>query len=189
MNLTGVKKILFTQDEIEKRIEQLGQQITEDYRDKNPVIIGILKGTMYFVADLTRKIDTHINVDYISIGVYPGYNKKTGIVRINKDLDIDISGRHVLMIENIIKTGLTVGYLIQNLEARRPASVKICTLLTNTQKRLVNIPIEYSGFEVPDTFVVGYGLDYKQQFRNLPYIAEFDDTEYEDMDPTMPFNE
>jgi hypoxanthine phosphoribosyltransferase len=179
MNLTGVKKVVFTKNQIKNRIEELGRQISLDYRDKNPVIISILKGTMYFVADLTRSLDIPVNIDFMSIGVYTGITKKSGVVRINKDLDIDITGRHVLLIEGIINTGLTVGYLVQNLEARRPASIKLCTLLNNQSKRLMNLPLEYVGFEVPDTFMVGYGLDYNQEYRHLPYIAEFDKALYE----------
>lgn len=179
MNLTGVKRVVFSEEQIKNRVEELGKQISQDYRDKSPIIISILKGTMYFVADLTRSLDIPVNIDFMSIGVYPGITKKSGVVRINKDLDIDISGRHVLLIEGIINTGLTVGYLVQNLEARRPASIGLCTLLNNQSKRLMNLPLKYVGFEVPDTFMVGYGLDYNQEYRHLPYIAEFEKALYE----------
>lgn len=178
MNLTGVKKTIFTEEEIKKRVRELGKQISEDYKDKHPLLISVLKGTMYFIADLTRQIDISINIDFMSIGVYPGINKNTGVVRINKDLDIDITGRHVLMIDNIINTGLTMGYLVQNMESRKPASIKICTLLNNPNKRLMNIPLEYIGFNVADNYLIGYGLNYTQEFRHLPYIAEFDELEY-----------
>jgi len=179
MNLTGVRKVIFSEGEIKKRVEELGKQISLDYREKSPVMVSILKGTMYFVADLTRSLDIPVNIDFMSIGVYPGVTKKSGVVRINKDLDIDITGRHVLLVEGIINTGLTIGYLVQNLEARRPASIKLCTLLNNQSKRLMNLPLEYVGFEVPDTFMVGYGLDYNQEYRHLPYIAEFDRASFE----------
>ena len=175
MNLSGVKKVLYTEEEIKKRVEELGKQISKDYKDKHPVLISVLKGTMYFVADLTRQLDIQVNIDFMSIGVYPGAEKNTGIVRINKDLDINISGRHIIIIEDIINTGLTMGYLVQNMEARKPASIKVCTLLNNPYKRLMNIPLEYIGFQVPDTCLVGYGIDYNQDFRHLPYIAEFDE--------------
>jgi len=159
---------------IKNRVKELGRRISEDYRDKHPVLISVLKGTMYFVADLTRELDIPVNIDFMSIGVYPDITRKTGIVRINKDLDLNITGRHVLMIEDIINTGLTIGYLVQNMEARKPASIKICTLLNNPSKRLMNIPLEYVGFDVPDLVLVGYGIDYRQEYRHLPYIAEFD---------------
>jgi hypoxanthine phosphoribosyltransferase len=177
MNLTGVKRILFSEEMIRNRVKELGRQISEDYRDKHPILISVLKGTMYFIADLTREMDIPVNIDFMSIGVYPGITKNTGVVRINKDLDLNITGRHVLMVEDIINTGLTIGYLVQNMEARKPASIKICTLLNNPSKRLVNIPLEYVGFEVPDVLMVGYGIDYKQEYRHLPYIAEFSEEE------------
>ena len=178
MILTGVKDVIFSEEVIKKRVGELGRQISEDYRDKHPILISVLKGTMYFVADLTRQLDIPVNIDFMSIGVYPGITKNTGIVRINKDLDINITGRHVLMIEDIINTGLTMGYLVQNMEARKPASIKVCTLLNNPYKRLMNIPLAYVGFQVPDIYLVGYGIDYNQEYRHLPYIAEFDEAEY-----------
>lgn len=174
MSLTGVKRIIFTEEQIKDRVAELGKQISEDYRGKHPVLISVLKGTMYFIADLTRQLDIPVNIDFMSIGVYPGASKNSGIVRINKDLDLNITGRHVLFVEDIINTGLTIGYLVQNMEVRKPASIKICTLLNNPQKRLMNIPLEYVGFDVPDIFLVGYGLDYNQDYRHLPYIAELD---------------
>jgi hypoxanthine phosphoribosyltransferase len=163
---------------IQNRVRELGRMISEDYRDKHPILISVLKATMFFVADLTRALDIPVNIDFMSIGVYSGITKNTGVVRINKDLDLNITGRHVLMIEDIINTGLTIGYLVQNMEARKPASIKICTLLNNPSKRLVNIPLEYVGFEVPDVLLVGYGIDYNQEYRHLPYIAEFSEEEY-----------
>lgn len=177
MDLTGVKNILFNEEQISQRISVLGRQISDDYRDKHPILISVLKGTMYFIADLTRQMDIPVNIDFMSIGVYPVITKNTGIVRINKDLDINITGRHILMIEDIINTGLTMGYLVQNMEARKPASIKVCTLLNNPHKRLMNIPLAYVGFEVPDVMLVGYGIDYNQEFRHLPYIAEFNEDE------------
>ena len=174
MNLTEVKKIVFSEEEIKNRVLELGKQISEDYKDKHPILISVLKGTLYFMADLTRALDIPINIDFMSIGVYPGMSRNTGIVKINKDLDLNINGRHVLFVEDIINTGLTMGYLVQNMEARKPASVKICTLLNNPQKRLMNIPLEYVGFEVPDAYLVGYGLDHNQEYRHLPYIGEFE---------------
>lgn len=173
MDIKGLKRVVFSEDQLNQRIEELAGQINTDYADKNPVIICILKGPMYFVADLTRKLDIPVTIDFMSIGVYQGASIKTGVVRINKDLDLDISGKHVLIIEDIINTGLTMGYLVQNMESKKPADIKICTLLNNPRKRLVNIPLAYVGFEVPDIFLVGYGLDFEQNYRHLPYIAEF----------------
>lgn len=172
MSLTEVKRIVFSEEQIKDRVKELGQQICEDYKDKHPVLISVLKGTMYFIADITRTLDFPLNIDFMSIGVYQGITNNTGIVRINKDLDLNITGRHVLFVEDIINTGLTMGYLVQNLEARKPASIKICTLLDNPRKRLMKIPLEYVGFEVPDIFLVGYGLDHNQEYRHLPYIGE-----------------
>lgn len=174
MSLTGVKRIIFTEEQIKSKVSELGEQISKNYKDKHPILISVLKGTMYFVADLTRQLDIPVNIDFMSIGVYQGLAKNSGIVRINKDLDLNITGRHVLFVEDIINTGLTMGYLVQNMEARKPASIKICTLLNNPQKRLMNIPLEYVGFEVPDIFLVGYGLDYNQEYRHLPYIGELE---------------
>lgn len=174
MNLTRVKRIVFSEEQIKQRVLELGRQISADYADKNPILVSVLKGTLYFMADLTRALDIQVSIDFMSIGVYPGMSGNTGIVKITKDLDLNITGRHVLFVEDIINTGLTMGYLVQNMEARKPASVKICTLLNNPQKRLMNIPLEYVGFEVPDVYLVGYGLDYNQEYRHLPYIGEFE---------------
>jgi hypoxanthine phosphoribosyltransferase len=174
MNLTRLKRIVFSEEQIKQRVLELGKQISADYTDKDPILISVLKGTLYFMADLTRALDIQVSIDFMSIGVYPGMSGNTGIVKITKDLDLNITGRHVLFVEDIINTGLTMGYLVQNMEARKPASVKICTLLNNPQKRLMNIPLEYVGFEVPDVYLVGYGLDHNQEYRHLPYIGEFE---------------
>jgi hypoxanthine phosphoribosyltransferase len=177
VDIKGLKRVVFTEDQINERVSALAVQISADYAERHPVIISILKGTMYFAADLTRKLDIPLNIDFMSIGVYQGIAKNTGIVRINRDLDLSITGRHVLIIEDIINTGLTMGYLVQNLETRKPADIKICTLLNNPRKRLMNIPMEYVGFEAPDINLVGYGLDCGQEYRHLPYIAEYEKEE------------
>lgn len=173
MNLTKVGKIIYSQKDIEQEVKRLGMEISRDYKGKDPVLISVLKGTLYFLADLTRNIDIDINLDFMSIGVYSGGKNQSGIVRITKDLDIDITGRNVLIIEDIINTGLTLSYLVQNMEVRQPESIKICTLLDSPSKRLVNLPVAYKGFETPDAFLVGYGLDYNEDLRHLPYIAEY----------------
>lgn len=173
MNERNIGRVIITESELQKRVAELGKQISQDYKDKHPVIVGILKGAFYFVADLTRHITVPINVDFLAIGVYPEVSNQTGIVKITKDPDISIVNRHVIMVEDIVGTGLTLGYLYQHLESFKPKSLKICTLLDNPATRLVNIPIDYCGFTVPDVYVVGYGLDYQNEFRHLPYIAEF----------------
>lgn len=176
MKIPGMKRVFVTEEELQKRINELGKQIEKDYSGKHPILVSILKGSFYFLADLTRRIDIPLNIDFMAIGVYPGSTSHTGIVRISKDLDINITGRHVLIVEDIINTGLTLGYLVQQMEARKPASINICTLLDNPSIRLVNIPVEYSGFNMPDIYLAGYGLDKNEEFRHLPYIVEVDET-------------
>jgi len=173
MALSGIGKIIFSQEQIQKRIAEVGSEITRDYKDKDLVVVSVLKGSLYFVADLTRCIDLPLEVDFLSIGLSADPNQKAGAVRFTKDLDISIKGRDVLMAEDVIGTGLTLGYICQHLEASQPASLKICTLLDNPARRLLPINIDYRCFEMPDTFLIGYGLDYHEKYRNLPYIAEF----------------
>ena len=165
-------RIAFPEDKIHARIAELGKQITEDYAGKDLILIGVLKGSLYFLADLSRAIDLPVQIDFISIGMYPNSTGQTGVVRITKDLDYDIFGKHVLVIEDIMRSGLTTGYLMQNLEARGAASIQICTLLINPDQQLINIPVAYSGFEVSETRLVGYGMDVDEKGRNIPYIAE-----------------
>ena len=178
MHIPAIKRIIYTEEDIKNKVAELGAKITSDYSGKKPVFVSVSLGTTYFLADLTRRIDTELNIEFMLIGVYPETSKRTGVVKIIKDLDIDVEGRHVIMIEDIINTGLTMGYLVQNIESRKPASIKICTLLDRRVKRLMNIPLEYTGFVVPDIYLVGYGLDYEQEYRHLPYIAEFDIDKY-----------
>ena len=168
------KRIAFDEETIRKRVIALGQQISQDYAGKELILVSVLKGTLYFFADLTRAIDLPIRLDFISISVYPNATSQTGAVRITKDLDIDISGKHVLVIEDIIRTGLTTGYLVQNLESRMPASVKVCSFLVNPDQQLINVPIAYCGFQVPNTWLIGYGMDVNEKWRNLPHIVEVD---------------
>jgi hypoxanthine phosphoribosyltransferase len=151
----------------------MGQEINRDYQGKDLVIVGVLKGSLYFVADLTRQLTIPINIDFLSIGVRTGQTNKTGVVSFKKDLDISITDRHVLLVEDVIGTGLTLGYICQHLESAKPASLKICTLLDNPAERLLNINIAYRCFIMPDLYVVGYGLDHEGRYRNLPYIAEY----------------
>jgi hypoxanthine phosphoribosyltransferase len=168
------KRIVYDEDRLRERIRQLGRQIGEDYCGQYPILVSVLKGSLYFLADLTRAIDIPIQLDFIMIGTYTNATNQTGVVRIIKDLDLDITGRHVLLIEDIIRTGLTTGYLVQNLITRQPASVKVCTLLLNPEQQLINVPIAYTGFTISKTRLVGYGMDIGENGRNLPYIAELE---------------
>ncbi len=168
------KRIIFSADILKERIAAIGKQISKDYAGKELVLVSILKGSLYFFADLTREIEIPIQLDFITIGTYPNTTNQTGVVRITKDLDLDITNKHVLLIEDIIRTGLTTGYLVQNFAARRPASVKVCSLLVNPDQQLINVPIAYCGFEISDKWLVGFGMDVKEMGRNLPYIAEIE---------------
>ena len=170
------KRIVFSENDLKDRIQLIGRQIMHDYADQDLVLVGVLKGSFYFLADLTRAIDMPVGIDFISIGVYPGSTSQTGVVRITKDLDLDVSGKHVLIVEDITRTGLTTGYLVQNIEARQPKSVKVCSLLINPSQQLINVPIEYYGFEVSDTWMMGYGMDIDEKWRNLPYVVEVEKT-------------
>lgn len=172
MSSPGIGKTIYTEDQIRQRVAELGELINHDYQGEELVIVCILKGSLYFVADLTRFLTMPMIIEFLSIGTSHDENGKT-IVRFSKDLDINITGRHVLLVEDIIGTGFTLGYICQRLEDSKPASLKICTLLDNPADRLLPINIDYKCFTMPDMFVVGYGLDYKQHYRNLPYIAEY----------------
>ncbi|MDD2441048.1 MAG: hypoxanthine phosphoribosyltransferase [Eubacteriales bacterium] len=165
-------QIRFSTEKLQKRIRELGQEIGQDYAGQELILISVLKGSLYFFADLTRAIDLPIQLDFISIGTYPTTTNQKGIVRITKDLDLEITGKHVLLVEDIIRTGLTTAYLVQALLARMPASIKVCTLLSNPDEQLINVPIAYCGFVITATRLIGYGMDVREQGRNLPYIAE-----------------
>lgn len=171
------RKILFSEKAIQERIREIGRTISRDYADQELVLVGVLKGSLYFIADLTRAIDIPVLLDFMSIGTYPTTTNRQGIVRITKDLDLEITGRHVLIVEDITRTGLTTAYLVQNLMARQPASVKVCSLLVNPEQQLIDVPIAYTGFEITRTRLVGYGMDINEKGRNLPYIAEIDRTD------------
>jgi hypoxanthine phosphoribosyltransferase len=162
--------VVIGEDELQRRVRELGAEISRDYADRTPVLIAVLKGSFIFLADLARAITIPINLDFMAITRY-GAGKRGGAVRIEKDLDLAIAGREVLFIEDIVDTGLTLGYLVRNLQAREPASLAVCTLLDRRVRRLANLPIRYTGFEVPDRFLVGYGLDHREKYRNLPYLG------------------
>ena len=167
----GISKVLFTADEIQQRVLQLGQEISYDYEGCRPLLVGVLKGVVPFMADLIRAITIPLEVDFMAIASYSIETRDQGIVRLQKDLDRPLDGRHVLFVEDVIDTGLTLNYLLRNLKARGPATLKVCTLFEKPQRRLIKIPIRYKGFDLPDRFVVGYGLDYRELYRNLPFVG------------------
>jgi hypoxanthine phosphoribosyltransferase len=162
--------LLFSEPEIRQRLRTLGREITRDYRGRSPVLVSILKGGVVFLADLIRQIDLPLRVDFMSISKYRGAPQETGVVRILKDLDQAIGGEDVLIVEDIIDTGLTLSYLLTALWARQPASIEVCTLLDKSARRIPPLDIRYRGFDCPDHFVVGYGLDHGERYRNLPFI-------------------
>mgnify|MGYP001025604483 CR=1 FL=1 len=166
-----IKSILIDEEALQLKIKELGEQITRDYQEKELLVICILKGAVMFVSDLIKRIDLPLEIDFMAISSYGNSTKSSGIVRIIKDLNEEIKGKHILVVEDIIDSGLTLSYLIDNLKSREPASVAICTLLDKPDNRKTDIDIAYTGFVVPDEFVVGYGLDYAEKYRNLPFIA------------------
>ncbi len=167
----AISQILYTEEQINNRIFELASLINEDYKDKYPVFVGVLKGVFIFMADLLRKIEIDCDVDFLAISNYSSDARTRGVVRLVKDLDIPIEDRHVLFIEDVIDTGLTLNYLLRNLLERHPTSLKVCTLFNKPTRRLIELPIQYKGFDLPDKFIVGYGLDYNERFRNLPYVG------------------
>lgn len=164
------KKIVLTQEEIGKRVRAMGEEISRDYQGKEILCVGILKGAMVFLADLVRRLTVPAQFDFMAVSSYGASTKSSGVVRILKDLDCGIEGRHVLIVEDIVDTGLTLNYLVENLKSRGPASLKVCAFLDKPSRRLAPVDIHYNGLTIPDEFVVGYGLDYNESYRNLPYI-------------------
>lgn len=177
-----LERILLTREQIHEAVKKLGQQITKDYADRPPVMVGILKGAMMFFSDLVREIDLPLTTDFMSISSYGSSTKSSGVVRILKDLDRDISGRNVIVVEDIVDSGLTLSYLTDVLKTRNAASVSIVTLLDKPARRKVPLTVEYSCFSIPDSFVVGYGLDYDEKYRNLPDIGVLHPRIYTDQD-------
>jgi hypoxanthine phosphoribosyltransferase len=162
--------VLLSEEQIRRRIAEIGAEIARDYAGKPLKLVGVLKGSFVFMADLSRAIDLPIKVDFIGTTSYQG-TKSSGVVRITNDLSRPIEGEHILLVEDIVDTGLTMQYLLENLATRHPASVKVCALLEKPARAKVQIPIDYKGFSIPDEFVVGYGLDWDGRFRNLPYLG------------------
>ena len=166
--------ILLTEQQIQERIKQLGEQITEDYKDSVPLLVGVLKGAFIYMADLARSISLPVEFDFMAVSSYGNATKTSGVVRIVKDLDIDLSGRDVIVVEDIIDSGLTLNYLRKNLESRGPASLEICALLLRSGRQASELGLKYVGFEIPPDFVVGYGLDVAERYRNLPDLWSYD---------------
>jgi hypoxanthine phosphoribosyltransferase len=166
-----IEEILITKEQIHAKIAELGEQITRDYRGKNLLLLGTLKGAVPFIADLARAIDLPLELDYMAVASYGDSTQSSGVVRIVKDLEGPIDQKHLLIIEDIIDSGLTLHYLVDLLKRRNPLSLRICSLLNKERERIKNVQIDYYGFTIPDKFVVGYGLDYTQRYRNLPYVG------------------
>jgi len=166
-----ISQVLLSEEDIQTRISEIGAQISTEYTDKNPLLVGVLKGVLCFMADLLRAITIPVEVDFIAVSSYSPEARDQGLVRLVKDLETPIAGRHVLFVEDVIDTGLTLNYLLQTLRMRRPESLRVCALFNKSKLRLINVPIDYVGFDLPDRFVVGYGLDYQERYRNLPFVG------------------
>ena len=163
--------VMISEEEIAKKVEELAKQIEKDYEGEQLLVVGILKGASVFVSDLIRKINLDVNIDFMSVSSYGNGTESSGTVRILKDLDVDIAGKNVLIVEDIIDSGLTLSNLVKELEIRTPKSLKLCTLLDKPERRTSNIPVDYVGFVIEDKFIVGYGIDWAEKYRNLPYIG------------------
>jgi hypoxanthine phosphoribosyltransferase len=171
MDDPGIGQVLVSGADLERRITELGAEISSDYQGRDLVMIGVLKGAVLFIADLMRQLTVPCEVDFMAVSSYGSATDSSGVVRILKDLEAPIEGRDVLIVEDIIDSGLTLQYLVRNLRARAPGSLEVCALLTKPARRRVELPIRYVGFEIPNRYVIGYGLDYAQRYRNLSYVA------------------
>jgi len=169
--MPAIERILFTEEEIHRRIRQVAAQISENYAGRELKLVGVLKGSVFFLTALACELTVTVTVDFLGISSFSSSRAAPGMVRISKELDDGIEGQHVLLVEDIIDTGFTTRYLLQHLSAREPKSLAVCTLLDRTPRRIVQIPLDYRCFEIPDRFVVGFGLDYRQMYRNLKYVA------------------
>lgn len=168
---TDIQEILLSSAQIQQRVQDLGRQISIDYDNRNPLLVGVLKGVLFFMADLLREITIPMEVDFMAISSYSTEARDQGFVRMVKDLDIAVTGRHVIFVEDVIDTGLTLNYLLRNLRAQQPASLEVCVLFNKPERRLIDVPVRYLGFDLPDKFVVGYGLDHHERYRNLPFVG------------------
>jgi hypoxanthine phosphoribosyltransferase len=167
----AVGEILIEQEPLQARIAELGADISREYEGRDLLLVGVLKGAVFFMADLMRELTVPCEIDFMAISSYGAATDSSGVVRILKDLDANISGRDVLVVEDIIDSGLTLSYLMRSLKARKPASLEICALLTKPERREIDVPVKFVGFEIPNKFVIGYGLDFAERYRNLPYVA------------------
>ncbi len=166
-----ISEIIISEDDIRQRVAQLGRDISIDYADRCPVLVGVLKGVLFLMADLLRVINIPVEVDFLAVSSYSAEARNKGVVRLVKDLEIPIYGRHVLFVEDVIDTGLTLNYLLRSLRERQPASLEVCVLFNKPAHRLLDIPLTYKGFDLPDRLVVGYGLDFRERYRNLPFVG------------------
>ena len=173
MDLSAIGGMVVDEDELQTRIRELGKAITADYEGRPPLLVGVLKGAFVFMSDLSRAIDLPVEFDFMAVSSYGSATRTSGVVRIMKDLDLDLTDRHVLIVEDIVDSGLTLAYLRKNLRARNPASLEVCALLVKEGLQRVDPDLKYVGFRIPDRFVVGYGLDVAERYRNLPFIAEY----------------
>jgi hypoxanthine phosphoribosyltransferase len=178
--INDVERVLLSEEQLAARIVELGAEITADYAGKEILMIGVLRGAVLFMADLARAIKVPVAIDFMAVSSYGAGTSSSGVVRILKDLDENVEGKHVLVVEDIIDSGLTLNYLVDNLKSRQPASIKICTLLNKPERRKVDVDIAYNGFTIPDHFVIGYGLDYAEKYRNLPFIGILKPEIYQD---------
>jgi hypoxanthine phosphoribosyltransferase len=177
MRMKETVKILIPEDRVDERIAQLGEQISQDYAGRQVHLIGILKGSIFFICELAKRISVPVTMDFMSVSSYGAGTKSSGVVKLIKDLDDPITGKDILIVEDIIDSGRTLNYLLKNLSSRQPASIRLCTLLDKPERREVDVEVDYQGFRIPDEFVIGYGLDYDQRYRNLPYIGVLSLTE------------
>jgi hypoxanthine phosphoribosyltransferase len=166
-----IQDVLITPQEIQDQVSAIGKQISRDFLGRKLLIVGVLKGVLFFMADVLRNISIPVEIDFIAVSSYTPETRDQGYVRIVKDLDIPIGNRNVLFVEDVIDTGMTLHYILQNLQTRQPASLEVCVLFNKPTHRLIEIPIKYKGFDLPDEFVVGYGLDYREKYRNLPFVG------------------
>ncbi|MFA9400549.1 MAG: hypoxanthine phosphoribosyltransferase [Acidobacteriota bacterium] len=171
MDQPKIGEVLISSEDLERRVGEIGAEISRDYQGRDLVMVGVLRGAVVFIADLLRSLTVPCEIDFMAVSSYGSSRDSSGVVRILKDLDDSITGRNVLIVEDIVDSGLTLNYLVRNLKARDPESIEVCSLLTKPERRRVDVPIRYTGFEIPNTFVVGYGLDHAQRYRNLDHVA------------------
>jgi hypoxanthine phosphoribosyltransferase len=181
-----IEQVLISADDLRRRVAELGREIAADFREKDLLLVGVLKGAVIFLVDLAREIPLPLEIDFMAVSSYGASTRSSGVVRILKDLEEPIADKHILVVEDIVDTGLTLQYILRNLATRRPASIRVCGLLLKEKDRPIDVPCEYVGFSIPDRFVVGYGLDYAERYRNLPYIGVLKPSIYGDRGEPRP---